>query len=122
MMIDGSAFGCHGMNMQTDERTMQTALLGLSTDELRALALEEGEPAYRGGQLARWLHQHEARTFEEMANLPEALSVGPDNTCQVGRDQTVLCQRNKDGTAKLLLEMDDGAVVETVGLRHIRTV
>jgi len=50
---------------------MLTKLLGLNTDELRALVQEEGEPAYRGNQLAEWIYQHGARQFEEMTNLPD---------------------------------------------------
>lgn len=104
--------------MKSDEKMMPVALLGLSTDELRALVQEEGETAYRGGQLARWLYLHGARTFEEMSNLPEVLRARLGEKYRVGRGHVVVCQRSKDGTVKLLLEMDDGARVETVGLPY----
>jgi 23S rRNA (adenine2503-C2)-methyltransferase len=106
------------MNMHDDEKTTPTPLLGLSTEELRALVQEEGETAYRGGQLARWLYQHGVRTFEEMSNLPEAFRVRLQDKYRVGRGHVVVCQRSKDGTVKLLLQMADGARVETVGLPY----
>jgi len=104
--------------MMTEEKTVSTSLLGMSTDELRALAEEQGETAYRGGQIARWLYLHGARTYEEMSNLPEAFRVRLREKYRVGRGDVVVCQRSKDGTTKLLLEMADGARVETVGLPY----
>jgi 23S rRNA (adenine2503-C2)-methyltransferase len=97
---------------------MLTTLLGLNTDELRALVQEEGEPAYRGNQLAEWLYRHGVRTFEEMTNLPDILCVRLGKKYEVGRCRVVIGQRSKDGTVKLLLVMHDGARVETVGLPY----
>jgi len=97
---------------------MLTTLLGLDTDELRTLVQEYGESAYRGNQLAEWLYRSGARTFEQMANLPDALRVRLGEKCQVGRGKVVLSQRSKDGTVKLLLAMHDSATVETVGLPY----
>jgi 23S rRNA (adenine2503-C2)-methyltransferase len=97
---------------------MLTALLGLNTDELRALVREQGEPAYRGAQMAEWLYQRGVRTLEEMANLPEPLRARLAQVYQVGRARTVTGQSGKDGTVKLLLAMHDGTRVETVGLPY----
>lgn len=97
---------------------MLTALLGLNTEELRGLVQEEGEAAYRGNQLAEWVYRRGARTFEEMTNLPDALCVQLKKKYEVGRPRVVTVQHGRDGTAKLLLEMCDGARVETVGLPY----
>ena len=97
---------------------MLTSLLGLTTDELRALVQEEGEPAYRGNQLAEWLYRNGVRTIEEMANLPDRLRARLEQKYLVGRGEIVACQHSKDGTLKLLLAMQDGARVETVGLPY----
>ena len=93
-------------------------LLGLNTDELCALAQEAGEPAYRGKQIAEWVYQHEARTFEEMTNLPDKLRAHLSRQYTVGRSETVAIQRSRDGTIKLLLELADDSKVETVGLPY----
>ncbi len=97
---------------------MLVALLGLNTEELRALVQEEGEPAYRGNQLAEWVYGRGARTFEEMTNLPDTLCVQLKKKYEVGRSQVVTVQHSRDGTAKLLVAMCDGARVETVGLPY----
>lgn len=104
--------------MPADEKTVSTSLVGMSTDELRSLAQQQGETAYRGGQLARWLYLHGVRTYEEMSNLPEGFRVRLSQKYRVGRGHVVVTQRSKDGTTKLLLEMADGARVETVGLPY----
>jgi len=97
---------------------MLATLLGLNTDELRALVQEEGEPAYRGNQLAEWLYRHGKHTLEEMTNLPETLCARLGKKHEVGRCRVVTGQCAKDGTVKLLLAMRDGAMVETVGLPY----
>ncbi len=104
--------------MLTDEMTASASLLGMSTEELRTLAQQEGETAYRGGQLARWLYLHGVRTYEEMSNLPEAFRVRLSQKYRIGRGHVVVSQHSKDGTTKLLLEMADGARIETVGLPY----
>ena len=97
---------------------MPATLLGLNTDELRALAQAEGEPAYRGSQLAEWLYRRGARTFAQMTNLPEALGVRLAQKYEVGRPRIVTVQHSRDGTVKLLLALRDGATVETVGMPY----
>jgi len=97
---------------------MVTALLGLNTEELRSLVQEEGEPAYRGNQIAEWVYRRGARTFEEMTNLPDAMRVQLETKYEVGRPRVVTVQHSRDGTAKLLLAMCDGARVEAVGLPY----
>ena len=97
---------------------MLTTLLGLDTNELRVLAQEEGESAYRGDQLAEWVYRHGASTFEEMTNLPKELRTRLRQKYEIGRTRVVSVQHSRDGTFKLLLSMHDGARVETVGLPY----
>ncbi len=67
------------------------------------MAQEAGAPAYRGKQIAEWVYQHGARTFEEMRNIPEKLRVLLSREYEIGRSDTLAEQRSKDGTIKLLL-------------------
>jgi 23S rRNA (adenine2503-C2)-methyltransferase len=94
------------------------ALLGLDTDELCAVVQEFGEAAYRGKQLADWIYQHGARSFEEMTNLPDKLLADLGREYEVDRSETVAVQRSRDGTVKLLLAWQDGSKVETVGIPY----
>jgi 23S rRNA (adenine2503-C2)-methyltransferase len=93
-------------------------LIGLSTDELCALVQEFGEPAYRGKQLAEWIYWHGARTFEEMTSLPDKLRANLSTKYEIGRSETAAVQRSRDGTIKLLLALQDGSKVETVGIPY----
>ncbi|MDD5590496.1 MAG: 23S rRNA (adenine(2503)-C(2))-methyltransferase RlmN [Dehalococcoidales bacterium] len=97
---------------------MSKTIIGLSTDELRALVEQAGEPAYRGNQLAEWIYRREAHTFEEMTNLPLGLRSQLAREYEIGRSRILSVQHGRDTTTKLLLAMSDGARVETVGLPY----
>lgn len=97
---------------------MKAFLIGLDTDELRALVQEEGEPSYRGSQLAHWIYRHGVRTYDDMTNLPARLRTRLAQDYEVGRSKVVATQQSRDGATKLLLEMHDGARIETVGLPY----
>lgn len=87
---------------------MMKTLLGLNTEELCAVVQELGQPAYRGRQLAEWIYRHGARTFDDMTNLPDKLRASLSKEYEVGRSETVAVQRSRDGTIKLLLQLNDG--------------
>ena len=97
---------------------MVNTLLGLNTEELRALVQENGEPAYRGNQLAEWIYRHRARTFEEMVNLPDKLRTWVGKKYEIGCSQALAVQHSQDGTIKFLLAIGNGAKVETIGLPY----
>jgi 23S rRNA (adenine2503-C2)-methyltransferase len=97
---------------------MQVVLLGLDTSELRAFAQSLNEPAYRGNQIAEWIYQRHARSFEEMTNLSKTLRARLNEVANVGRSEIVREQRSRDGTVKLLLQLRDSETIETVGLPY----
>ncbi|MBC8274104.1 MAG: 23S rRNA (adenine(2503)-C(2))-methyltransferase RlmN [Chloroflexi bacterium] len=98
---------------------MLATLIGLNTNELRTLVEEEGESRYRGKQLAEWIYQRGARTFDDMINLPLMLRARLEKKYEIQRSQIVTVQHSRDGTIKLLLAMHDGSNVETVGLPYL---
>jgi 23S rRNA (adenine2503-C2)-methyltransferase len=97
---------------------MIQTLLGLDTAELTALARDMGEAGYRGRQLAEWVYRRGAHRIDEMANLPAAFRQRLSAGHELGRGEIVAQQTARDGTFKLLLEMGDGARIETVGLPY----
>jgi 23S rRNA (adenine2503-C2)-methyltransferase len=105
-------------NRVTGVNDMLNSLLGLNTAELRSLMKDEGQPVYRGGQVAEWLYRAGTHTLEEMTNLPESLRAQLGQHWTVGRSRPVVSQRSNDGTVKLLLESADGSRIETVGLPY----
>jgi len=96
----------------------RSPLFGKSRQELEALLVELGEPAYRGRQIARWLYNRGARSFAEMTDQPAGLRSKLAERCEVGRSTIVTRQTARDGTTKLLLRFADGAEIETVVLPY----
>jgi 23S rRNA (adenine2503-C2)-methyltransferase len=81
--------------------------------ELAAL----GQPAYRAGQLVRWLYGRGVASFEEMTDLPEALRGTLAERFALSSPALVRRQVSAaDGTRKYLWRLADGATVESVGL------
>ena len=52
---------------------MVSTLLGLNTEELRALVQQNDGPAYLGDLLAEWIYQRGVHTFHQITNLPDTL-------------------------------------------------
>ena len=51
---------------------MKINLMDLSQEEMTALAVELGEPKFRGKQIFEWIHRG-AEDFDEMTNLSKSL-------------------------------------------------
>lgn len=77
-------------------------LLGLTLEGLEDVVKELGEPKYRARQLAEWLYQKRATSFDEMSNLPKKLRAQLDADYLVGRSPVALRQVSTDGTEKYL--------------------
>src|SRR2546430_708516 len=83
------------------------------TDKLRA----QGEPAFRARQILDWLYKKRARTWEEMTNLPKSLRSWLAETFELMPATLVLNKQSHDVTDKLLLELGDHSLIETVIIR-----
>ena len=81
---------------------MKERLLGKTPDELKAIALEAGLPAFAGKQMAQWLYQKRVRTLDEMTNLSKAGREALKSRYEVGYVAPVDVQTSKDGTRKYL--------------------
>ena len=93
----------------------RTDLLGLTFAELSDWLGQRGQPGFRASQLTGWIYSSLATDFDAMHNLPaslrerltqEATIAGPLVRAELG---------SKDGrTRKLLLELSDGRLIESV--------
>lgn len=93
-------------------------LLGLNTAELGAVAVEKGEKAFRGRQIADWLYRKGIHHIKEMSNLPADFRTALEVSYVVGRSTMVKAAQSRDRTFKLLLRADDGEMIETVGMPY----
>jgi 23S rRNA (adenine2503-C2)-methyltransferase len=83
---------------------------------LRAFAVANGEPAYRGGQVARRLWRTPAADFEAMTDQPKAFRALLAQHFTLPRLTVAERQRSGDGTEKFLFRLSDGEAIETVSI------
>ncbi|WP_319560936.1 23S rRNA (adenine(2503)-C(2))-methyltransferase RlmN [Marispirochaeta sp.] len=75
------------------------------------------EPGFRGQQIFSWIHQKGSRDFDEMTDLPKGLRQ------KLEAEHTILpagidtAEEAADGTTKIRLKLNDGALIEAVLLR-----
>jgi 23S rRNA (adenine2503-C2)-methyltransferase len=83
------------------------------TEKLRA----QGEPAFRAKQILDWLYKKRARSWDDMTNLSKPLRAWLAETFDFLPATLVLNKQSHDVTDKLLLELRDGSLIETVIIR-----
>ena len=91
-------------------------LYGLSRTELIKAAADLGLPPYRGRQLFRHLYHHGQTDFRDMTDLPASLREELTTRFQVTLPRLVNASESGDGAVKLLVELEDGLLVETVAI------
>src|SRR5579871_4269371 len=93
-------------------------LIGLTTQELEALAQEMGQPAYRGRQLATWLYRRNAIALDDMTDLPRDLRARLAESYTVGLPTVTHKDVSADETVKYLMQQADGLTIESVYLPY----
>jgi len=93
-------------------------LRGLLLPELEALAVQLGEPRYRGRQIARWVYGHGVEAIEAMTDLPQAFRARVAGAGRITAPQLRRTREAPDGSAtKYLVALADGQTVECVLMR-----
>ena len=92
-------------------------LFGLTLQELE---LELADlPKFRAKQIAAWLYQRGARSFDAMTDLSKNLRADLNERYEISTPKVIAQLDSDDGlTTKFLLQFNDGAAVETVLMRH----
>lgn len=93
-------------------------LYGLAPQPLETMMLSMGQKKFRAIQLYTWLYEKKARSFEEMSDVSLRFREELAATFTLDLPSIATQQIASDGTIKLLLEMADGAKVETVLMRY----
>lgn len=92
-------------------------LTGETLETLTARLREAGEPAFRAKQILDWLYKKRVRSWDEMTNLSKHLRTWLADTFDLLPAELVLNKQSEDVTDKLLLEMRDQSLIETVIIR-----
>ena len=82
-------------------------LLGKSKEELRALCVALGEPAYRGGQIFHALYAERKFEFARMTNLPATLRETLEKGARITRPEVKQRFVSSDGSVRYLLGLGD---------------
>lgn len=90
-------------------------LLGASLAELTEWVQQQQQPAYRGKQLHQWIYQQGARSLLDISVFPKPWREQMADT-PIGRSTIHYRAEATDGAVKYLLRLQDGSVVETVGI------
>ncbi len=93
------------------------AIYGETLDSLTALLTAHGHPAFRARQIMEWLYKKRVRSWEEMTNLSLPLRTWLAGTFDLAPTAFVLAKQSEDVTDKLLLELGDKSLIETVIIR-----
>lgn len=92
-------------------------LTGETLESLSARLRERGEPAFRAKQILDWLYKKRARAWDDMSNLPKTLRAWLAETFDLLPLSLVHGKQSLDVTDKLLLELGDQSLIETVIIR-----
>ena len=84
----------------------------LSKEDLCHKISSFGFPSYRGEQVYDWLHRKQVQTYSEMNNIPKDLRVYLSTHFPIMYPEIISTLVSKDGSAKFLLKLQDGALTE----------
>lgn len=97
----------------------RTDMKSLTLKEWEQVMEDMGEKKFRGAQIFQWLHEKQARSVEDMSNLPENLRKKLEETYRIESLALLEVQSSKqDETKKYLFELPDGNVVESVRMKY----
>ncbi len=98
---------------------MKQNVWGASLAELQSLVTGAGFPKFRAKQMADYLYRRGVSDFSAMLQLPQPLRAWLTEHAAVEKPEVIRTQTAPDGeTEKLLLRLADGALIETVLMRH----
>ena len=96
-------------------------IMGLTLEELQRELAGLGMKKFRAEQVFRWLYEKAATDFSQMSNLSKEARQQLDERYTIATSQVKVLKeyKSRDGlTHKVLLELTDGATVETVLMHH----
>jgi 23S rRNA (adenine2503-C2)-methyltransferase len=97
--------------MPTD---LRTDIAGLELQELEEALLAVDVPRFHARQIFQWIHRRGVTDFDAMTDLGLGLRVRLAQRFEVSTPTISRTDRSSDGTTKLLLQLADGTLIESV--------
>jgi len=86
-------------------------------DSLTEKLVEMNEKPFRAKQVIEWLYKKRVGSWDEMTNLPKTLRSKLSEQFEIAPAKQILTKQSGDITDKLLLQLGDGSLIETVIIR-----
>ena len=98
---------------------MRQNVWGMPLAALQDLLTAAGFPKFRAKQLQDYLYRRRVYDFSAMLQLPQSLRAWLSENVVIEKPDIIRTQESPSGdTKKLLLRLSDGALIETVLMRH----
>jgi 23S rRNA (adenine2503-C2)-methyltransferase len=98
--------------------TMKPFIYSLTLPQLKEWMEQNGEKAFRAGQVFDWLYVKRVESFADMSNLSKGLREKLAASFRMDALREITRQESQDGTIKFLFSLHDGHAIETVIMRH----
>jgi 23S rRNA (adenine2503-C2)-methyltransferase len=95
-------------------KTPKPSIQSLLLEEIAAYLAVQKERPYRAKQIADWIYQKRATSFEAMTDLPHDLRARLTSSFTFGELETVRLLGSEDTTRKFLFRLADGNLIESV--------
>ena len=95
-------------------RNAKIDIRSLQFHELEDKVREFSEPLYRARQIADWLYQKRAQSFDEMTDLPQEFRKWLAEQFDFSKSDIVRVLGSRDITRKFLFRLNDQSLIETV--------
>lgn len=86
-------------------------------DELAAAVTRAGLPGFRAKQVIDWLYKQKVGSWEAMTNLPKTMHAWLEENYTLSPLKRILVKNASDTTDKILSQLGDGSLIETVLIR-----
>ncbi len=106
--------------MAVDFMEIAPSLLGMSRGELERLAVDSGQPRFRGGQLYRAIYSRREVDFRALTDLSQSFRTFLSAHHRIGYPEIQQEFRSRDGSVRYLLGLEDGQSVEAVYMPDAR--
>jgi len=97
------------------------SLFGETLESLKVSVEAAGFPSFRAKQVMEWLYKKRVDQWDAMSNLPKAFRAWLDTHYILYPTSSLIDKRSDDVTQKLLLELEDKSLIETVLIRAPQT-
>lgn len=97
---------------------MKTNIFNYTHEQLTEKLLSLGEKKFRATQLFSWIYEKNVLDFQEMSDISKSSIALLQEHFTFDLPRLHSRQDSSDGTIKLLFELSDGALIETVLMRY----